>query len=114
VSSLGVDEVMVNWNEPLRLPLKFPLKTNEPVSVAAEVKHPVEVVIVRFVPVIMVPLCVKDVVNAKAGVPSVLVKFAVQFPVSVSEAFELPPPHALKTRKINKKNMKPNCFINHS
>jgi len=114
VSSLGVAEVIVNWKLPVTLPLKFPLKTNDPVSVAAEVKHPVEVVIVRFVPVIMVPLCVKDVVNAKAGVPSVLVKFAVQLPVSVSEAFELPPPHAVTIKPITRKNKIPTCFINDS
>jgi len=53
---LGVAEVIVNWNEPVILPLKFPLKTNDPVCDAAEVKHPVETVNVRFVPVKVVPL----------------------------------------------------------
>ena len=56
VLSLGVAEVMVNWKVPVILPLKFPLKTNDPVCDAAEVKHPEETVNVRFVPVIVFPL----------------------------------------------------------
>jgi hypothetical protein len=96
------------------LPLKFPLKTNDPACDAAEVKQPVETVKVRFVPVTTLPLLwVKEVANAKAGMPSVLVKFAVQWPVRVF-ALELPPPHAAKIRPTARKNAPPNCFINHS
>ena len=96
------------------MPLTFPLKTNDPACDAAEVKQPLETVKVRFVPVTTLPLLwAKDVVNAKAGVPSVLVKFAVQLPVRVFE-LELPPPHAVKIRLTARKNAPPNCFIKHS
>ena len=56
VLPLGVADVMVNWNAPVILLLKFPLKTNEPVWDAAEVKQPVDVVKVRFAPVTVLPL----------------------------------------------------------
>lgn len=109
--SLGVAEVIVNWKLPVRLPLAFPLKMKVPVCVAAEVKQPVETVKVRFVPVTTLPLLwVKDVVNAKACVPSVLVKLAVQFPVSVF-ALELPPPHAARIKPVARKKRIPKCFI---
>ena len=56
VLPLGVADVTVNWNAPVILPLKFPLKTNDPVWDAAELKQPVDVVKVRFAPVTAVPL----------------------------------------------------------
>ena len=53
---LGVPDVTVNWKAPVILPLKFPLKTNEPVCDPPEVKQGVDVVKLRFVPVTVVPL----------------------------------------------------------
>lgn len=111
VFPLGVAEVIVSWKVPVILPLKLPLRMNDPVSVTAEVKQPVEVVNVRFVPVTVLPLlCVREVVNAKAGVLSALVKLAVQLPLSVFE-LELPPPHAVKIRAMATENTRPSCFI---
>ena len=44
VLPLGVPDVMVNWNAPLILPLKFPLRTKDPDCDPPEVKHGVDVV----------------------------------------------------------------------
>ena len=52
----GVPDVMVNWKLPVILPLKFPLSTKDPVWVPPEVKHGVDVVKLRFVPVTAVLL----------------------------------------------------------
>jgi hypothetical protein len=93
-------------------PLKFPLRTNDPVCDPPEVKQAVEVVKLRFVPVTTVPLlCISEVVNAKAGVPSVLVSVADQLPVTVAELLELPPPHAINVRPSARIIAIPNCFI---
>jgi hypothetical protein len=103
---------MVNWNAPLILPLKFPLRTKDPDCDPPEVKHGVDVVKVRFVPVtVAVPLlCVSDVVKAKAGVPSLFVSVAVQLPVTVFEVLELPP-QARRIRPAAITIAIPNCFI---
>ena len=52
----GVPDVMVNWKLPVILPLKFPLRTKDPVCDPPEVKHGVDVVKLRFVPVTVLPL----------------------------------------------------------
>jgi hypothetical protein len=93
-------------------PLKFPLRTNDPVCDPPEVKQAVEVVKLRFVPVTITepPLCVKDVVNPRAGVLSVFVSVAVQLPVTVGELLELPPPHATSIKPTARTVAIPNCF----
>jgi hypothetical protein len=108
VLPLGVPEVIVNWKLPVIFPLKFPLRTNDPVCVPPEVKQEFDVKL-RFVPVTTVPLfCARDVVNEKVGVP---VSVAVQFPATVFALFELPPPHAASTRPSARTIAIPNCFI---
>jgi len=113
VLPLGVPDVMVNWKAPVILPLKFPLRTNDPVWDPPEVKQAVDVVKLRLVPVTTtVPLpCVSDVVNAKAGVPSVFVSVAVQFPATVFALLEFPPPHATSIRPSARTMAIPNCFM---
>jgi len=109
----GVPDVMVNWNVPVIFPLKFPLRTNDPVCDPPEVKQVFDVVKLRLVPVTTVPLlCVRDVVNPKrAGVPSVFVSVAVQLPVTVAELLEFPPPHAASTKPSARTIAIPNCFM---
>jgi hypothetical protein len=92
--------------------LKFPLRTNDPVCDPPDVKQGVEVVKLRFVPVTTVPLfCIRDVVNARLGEPSVFVSVAVQLPVTVAELLELPPPHAIMVKTSARTIAIPNCFI---
>jgi hypothetical protein len=110
----GVPDVMVNWKLPVIFPLKFPFRTNDPVSDPPEVKQGVDVEKLRFVPVtvaLSLPW-VSDVVNARASVPSLFVSVAAQFPETVFEVFELPPPQATRTRPIARTIAIPNCFIN--
>jgi hypothetical protein len=112
----GVPDTIVNWKAPVTLPLRFPLSTNDPVCVPPEVKQPVVVVKLRFVPVTTVLFpCASDVVNMKAGVVSAFVNVAVQLPVTVPVLLELPlPPHAASTTPSARTIAIPNCFINHS
>lgn len=113
VLPLGVPDMIVSWKEPMIFPLEFWLRTNDPACDPPEVKQEVDVVKVRFVPVTAtVPLsCVRDVVNAKAGVPSVFVSVADQLPVTVGELLELPPPHATSTRPSTRTIGIKSCFI---
>jgi hypothetical protein len=113
VLPLGVPDVMVNWKTPVIFPLKFPLRANDPVWDPPEVKQAFDVVKLRLVPVtVSVPLlCVRDVVNPKAGVPSVFVSVAVQLPATVFELLEFPPPHAASTRPRARTIAIPNCFM---
>jgi hypothetical protein len=109
VLPLGVPDVIVNWKAPVILPLKLPLRTKDPVCDPPEVKHGVDVVKLRFVPVTEVPLLwLKVVVNVKSCVP---VSVAVQLPVTVFELLELPPPQARRIRPTTITIAIPNCFI---
>ncbi len=113
VLPLGVPEAMVNWKVPVIFPLTFPLRTNDPVSDPPEVKQGVEGLNVRLLPVtVAVPLlCVKDKVKAKAGVPSLLVNFADQFPATLFAALELTPEHPASISATARRIAIPNCFI---
>jgi hypothetical protein len=113
VLPLGVPDIIVSWKVPMTFPLEFWLSTNDPVCDPPEVKQEVDVVKVRFVPVtITVPLpCVRDVVNAKAGVPSVFISVADQLPVTVEALLELPPPHPISTKPNPRTIAIKSCFI---
>jgi len=92
--------------------LKFPLNTNDPVSVPPDEKQDVEVVKLRFVTVTAVPLLwLSEVVKANAGAPSGLVSVAVQLPLMVFGLLELPPPHAVSVRPSMRSTAIPNCFM---
>jgi hypothetical protein len=113
VFPLGVPDMIVSWKAPMIFPLEFWLRTNDPVCDPPEVKQLVDVVKVRFVPVtVAVPLpWVRDVVNAKAGVPSVFASVADQLPVTVGELLELPPPHPISTKPNTRTIAIKSCFI---
>src|ERR1700730_3028237 len=88
---------MLSWNAPVTLPLKFPLRMNEPVSDPPDEKQGVAVVKLRLVTLTAVPLLwLRDVVNAKVGPPLGSDNAAVQLPFTLFELLELPlpPPHA--------------------
>jgi hypothetical protein len=93
---------MPSWNAPITLPLKFPLRMNEPVSDPPEAKQGVAVVKLRLVTVTTVLLfCIREVVNANTGVPLESDNAAVQFPVTLfelPELLEFPPPHPTSDR----------------
>ena len=116
VLPLGVPDVMVNWKVPVIFPLTLPLRTNDPVSDPPEVKQGVDGLNVRLLPVtVAVPLlCVKDVVNAKAGVPSLLVNVADQFPATLLATPELAPEHPASISATARRIAIPNCFIDFS
>jgi hypothetical protein len=104
----GVPEVMVNWKAPVIAPLKFPLRTNDPVCVPPEVKHGVEVVKTRFVPVTAVPLfCISEVVKLRFSDP---VSVAVQLPVTVPALLD-EPPHAANPTVSARTIAIANCFM---
>src|ERR1700756_1565678 len=71
-------------NAPVTLPLKLPVRENEPVAVAPLLKQALLVVNLRFVPVTLPSLFVVSVVvNANTWVPLWSVKLAVQFPLTL-------------------------------
>lgn len=106
----GVPDTTLNWKAPMLL-LRFPLRTNDPVSVPPEVKQGVELK-VRLPPVtnVLVP-CISDVVKVKAGVVSAFVSVAVQLPVTVAGLFAVPPPHPVSIAPSARTIAIPNCFI---
>jgi hypothetical protein len=111
----GVPDMIVRSKAPVIFPFMLLLRTNDPVCDPPEVKQVVDVMKVRFVPVTAtVPLpCVREVVKAKAGVPSAFVRAALQLPVTLEELLELPlpPPHATSTRPSASTAAIPNRFI---
>jgi hypothetical protein len=111
VLPLGDPERMVNPKRPLTLPLKSPLRENDPVCVSPETKHGDDVVNVKLV--MLKPLAaiwLKVVLNAKAGVPSVLVSVATQLPLILPLEFG-PPPHPLSIKPRESSRIIPNDFI---
>ena len=81
---LGFEDCTVNSKLPEVSPLVLPLNIRPPVSEEVDTKHAVAVVKVKLVPVIVVPLLsFKVVVNENAAVPSVLVRVALQFPLTL-------------------------------
>ena len=97
----------------MTFPLKFPLRMNDPVPEPPDAKQGVAVVKLRFVTLTTVPLFwLRDVVNAKAGVPSGFDSDAVQLPLTeLFELFELPPPHALSMSPSTRRIAIPSCFM---
>ena len=79
VLPLGFPDCRFIPNEPVTLPLKFPLTENDPVSLAPEIKHGDSELKLRLATVTSAPLlCVRDVVKVKAGELLVLFNVAVQ------------------------------------
>ena len=106
---LGFEDCTVNSKLPEVTPPVLPLNIRPPVSDEMDTKQGVAVVKVKLVPVIVVPLLsFKVVVNENAAVPSVLVRLALQFPLTL---FELPLPHASKTNNSGQSTAIAKCRI---
>ena len=110
---VGVPDCTVMPNLPFTLPLKSPLKVNEPVSVSPDVKHDESVVKLKFVkatdPLLLLTVIV--VPNANTGEFPPLTKLAFQFPFTLL-AFELLfEPHPMSAMLITNRIAAPNCFI---
>jgi hypothetical protein len=109
---LGLEDCTVNSKLPAVTPLVLPLNIKPPVSDEMDTKQGVAVVKVRLVPVIVVPLLsFKLVVNENAAVPSVLVRAALQFPLTL---VVLPLPHANKTNNSEQSTAIATCRISNS
>src|SRR5579863_9772387 len=109
----GVPDCTVMPNLPFTLPLKSPLKVNEPVSVSPDVKHDELVVKLKFVnatdPLLLLTVIV--VPNANTGELPPLTKLAFQFPFTLL-AFELLfEPHPMRAMLIANRIATTNCFI---
>ena len=111
VLPIGVDDCTVIPNLPPTLPLKFPPKVNDPLSVS-ESKHGELVVKLKFV-IVTVPslFSVIDVPNAKTGVFPPLIRLAFQFPLMVLELELLLEPQPISTRPTATTTATANCFI---
>src|SRR5262249_55879134 len=83
---------------PVTLPLKSPLKANDPDCVVCPVKQLPVVEKVKLVTVNdeLLLVWLNDVVKAKAGEPSGFDKVADQLPLSVPALLLLDPPHPLR------------------
>jgi len=91
---LPFPEVAVNRNLPDTFPLKFPLSTNEPVSLACEIEQLGSFVVKVKLLTVNDPLLVfsdNEVVNANTGLLFESVSAAVQFPLTLPELL-LPDP----------------------
>jgi hypothetical protein len=109
----GVPDCTVIPNLPLTLPLKSPLKANEPVSVSPDVKHDEFVLKLKFVkvtdPLLLLMLIV--VPNANTGELLPLTRVAFQLPFTLL-AFELLfEPHPTNARPAANRTAIANCFI---
>src|ERR1700694_969567 len=101
----------LSWNWPVRLPLKFPPKAKDPLSVSPDTKQELDE-IVRLV-TLRVPLLfsVTEVVKVNACDPSELfVSSAAQVPFMLLE-FELLEPHPTSTRPAASNNATASFFI---
>ena len=108
---LGEVDTTLNWNWPVRLPLKFPPKAKDPLSVSPDTKQELEE-IVRLVTLSVPSLfSVIEVVKVNACDPSELfVSTAVQLPLMLLE-FELLEPHPMSTRAAASNNATASFFI---
>jgi hypothetical protein len=89
-------EVAVNKNLPETLPLKFPLSTNDPVSVPCVIEQLGSLVVKLKLLTVSAPLLVfsdKDVVKSNTGLLLESVSAAVQFPFTFPPLPLLPEPH---------------------
>jgi hypothetical protein len=107
---LGEVDTTLNWNWPVRLPLKFPPKAKDPLPVSPTKQELDE--IVRLVTLSVPSLfSVIDVVRVNACDPSELfVSTAVQLPLMLPE-FELLEPHPTSTRPAASNNATASFFI---
>jgi hypothetical protein len=111
VSFVGAPDERLSWKLPLTLPLKFPLKTNEAVSVAA-VNEQELVVKFKFVTVTVEPLlaAVSDVEKANTGTPLASCRAAVQLPLTFPELW-LEEPQPARVMAATRRIATANCFI---
>lgn len=108
----GVPECTVIPNLPFTLPLRSPLKVNEPVSVSPDVKHGEFVVKLKFVKATDPSLLTVIVVpKAKTGAFPPLTKVAFQFPFTLLGLALLFEPHPISARLITNRTATANCFI---
>jgi hypothetical protein len=107
----GAPDDRLSWKLPLTLPLKFPLKTNEAVSVAA-VNEQELVVKFKFVTVTVDPLlaAVSEVVKANTGTPLASCRAAVQLPLIFPELL-LEEPQPARVIAATRRIATANCFI---
>jgi hypothetical protein len=88
----GLPDIKLRPKLPLTLPLKFPLSTNDPVSLVTVNEHASEVKLkLLTVTDDPLPVAVKLVPKAKTGFPFASVRAAVQLPLIFPEW--LPEPH---------------------
>lgn len=99
-------------NLPFTLPLKSPLRMNEPFSVSPEVKHDEFVVKLKFAkatdPLLLLTVMVVPKVNTGEFPP--LTRLAFQFPFTLL-ALELFEPHPISAKLIANRIATANCFI---
>ena len=111
----GVAEVTASPNEPVTLPLKFPVSENDPVSVDAVPKHGEGDVIVKLLTLTdpLLPLDTSDIpsVNWVALLESISVAFQLPLMLAGFVLFE-PQPTRVSAATSNTANA--NCFINNS
>jgi hypothetical protein len=107
----GAPADRLSWKLPLTLPLKFPLRTNEAVSVVA-VNEQELVVKFKFVTVTVEPLlaAVSEVVKANTGTPLASCRAAVQLPLMLPE-LRLEEPQPARVIAATRRIATANCFI---
>jgi hypothetical protein len=107
----GVPDFTTIPNVPFTLPLKLPLRANDPVAVWPEVKHGDAEVMVRFVTLSEPsPLTTSDVPSEKAVVLFVSASVALQLPLIFAgvDDFE---PHPARANAANNRVANAKCFI---
>src|SRR5579872_1114290 len=108
----GVPDRTLMPNLPFTLPLRSPLKVNEPVSVSPDVKHDEFVVKLKFVKATDPSLLTVIVVpKANTGEFPPLTSVAFQFPFTLLGLALLFEPHPISVRLITNRIATANCFI---
>jgi hypothetical protein len=97
---------------PVTLPLKFPLSTNDPLSVSPETKHDefVEKLKLLTVSVPLLLLATSDVPKVNTVVLPVSVSAAFQLPL-ILEGFELLEPHPISAKHTASNTAMPSFFV---
>ena len=99
----GVPDCTVNPNDPLTLPLKFPLNVKDPLAVSPETKHGELLVNVRLLMLReLSPLTFSDVPNVKIEAWVESTSDALHVPLIEEAEFELLEPHPAKVKPITR------------
>jgi hypothetical protein len=97
----GLPDVKLSPKLPVTVPLKFPLSTNDPVSLVTVKEHASEVKLkLLTVTDDPLPVAVKVVPKAKTGVPFASVRAAVQLPLISPEWLPEPQPASINAANI--------------